>query len=158
MGLPLPPSKLLGLFLSAHSGLPWAYLYHRVTHCVYCSGPTRAYLGTTFANVQVIRFIALGLHGATLGLPLPTSNTLGLLLWAYSGLPWACLCQRTNHWLDCSGPIQAYLRPTFVNEQLTGFVALGLLGPTLGLPLPTNNSFGLLLWVYSGLPWPSCAN
>ena len=34
----------------------------------------------------------------------------------------------------CSGPTQAYLGLTFANDQMIGLIALGLLGPTFGLP------------------------
>ena len=61
------------------------------------SGLHGACLGPTFANEQIIWLIALGLLGPTLGLPLPTRKSLGLLFWAYSGVPLAYLCRRANH-------------------------------------------------------------
>ena len=73
---------------------------------------------------------------------------MDLLLWAYPGLPWAYFCERAHHWVYCSGPIWAYLGPTFANDHIIGFIALGLLGPTVGLPLPASKSLGLLLWGY----------
>ena len=107
------------------------YLCQQANDWVYCSGPTRSYLGPTFANEQAIGFIALSLVGPTLGLPLSTSNSLGWLHWSES----------------------AYLGLTFANTRVIWFFGVGLLGPTLGLPLPTIKSLGLLVWAYSGLPW-----
>ena len=121
---------LAHLYICYYACLTWAYLLQRANHW----------------------FIDLGLLGPTLGLLLPTDKSLGLLLWACSGIPWAYLCQRANHLVYCFGPTRAYLGPPFANEQISGFIALGLLGPTLALPLPTSKSVGLLLWAHSGLP------
>ena len=101
----------------------------------------RAYLGPTFADEQIVGFIAMGLP--TRDYPGPTLADEQII-----GLPWAYLCQRAHHWVYCSGPTRADIGPTFANEQTIGFVALGLLGPTLGLSLPTSKSLVSLLWAF----------
>ena len=131
LGLPLPTSKSLGLLLWAHSG------------------PTRAYLGPTIANGQIIRlialgllgptfigFIALGLLGPTLGLLLPTGKSLCLLLWAYWGPTFAN--EQIIGFIALGLPGSTLSLRAFANEQIIGFIAVGILGPTLGLPLPMS--------------------
>ena len=174
--LPFLMSKSLHSRLWATSGLPRAYLCQRANHCISRSGPTRVYLGPTFANKQILAcipgsrpiraylgptftndqalaFQTVGLLGPTLSLPLPTRKSLQSKLWASSGLPRASLWQRGNPCIPGSGPTEADLKPSFAKKQILSFQAASLLGPTLSLHLLTSKSLQSRLWAYSDLPW-----
>ena len=81
--------------LWAYSGRPWAYFCQRQVIWFYCSGPSRAHL-PTFANERLLwaysgllwaRLCQIANHiisllwacSGLLGLPLPTSNSLGVI-------------------------------------------------------------------------------
>ena len=121
-------------------------------------GFTRAYLGPTFANEQILAFHCFGPTGPTLGLPCQRAHPWIPLLWAY----WAYLGPTlpTSKSLDSIalgllGLPWAYL----AKEQILGFHWFGPTGPTLGLHWQPGNHWIPLLWVgLLGLPRAYLAN
>ena len=110
-------------------------------------GFTRAYLGPTFANEQILAFHCFGPTGPTLGLPCQRAHPWIPLLWAY----WAYLgpILPTSKSLDSIalgllGLPWAYLG----NEHILGFHCSGPTGLTLGLPCQPTNHWIPLLWAY----------
>ena len=103
-----------------------------------------------------------------MGLPLPTSKSLGFIALGLLGLPWGYLCQRVDHWTSllwgylcqrtdnwisllwgCSGNLPA----TLANEQILGLQRSRATRATLGLPLPTSKSLDFIAPGLLGLPW-----
>ena len=101
-------------------------------------------LGPTFAEEQILRFHCcerIRPAGFTLGLHLPMRKSLDFSALGLSGSPRAYLFQRANDWISLLYAYQAYLGHASANEQLIEFHYSGPIGPTLGLPVPTDYSF-----------------